>query len=185
MSALPNSSHRMRQLRAAGVYALVVFGLAIGAVWLARSLYDGYVETTALRERLHQLNARAGVKPKPPAFGADAEDGSPLIEGATLTQAGAALQQRVERAVTRAGGAMRSSQVALRDSRGTPGSLGLSADLELPEAAMQPFLYDLEAGMPYLFVDSFSARTLEATQDAQRPRLRVALSLSGKWSGRP
>jgi general secretion pathway protein M len=176
---------RLRPILAAASYALVILVLLILAGGLAASLYDQSAETVALRERLHALEGRSAAGTKGADTGADAETGSPLIEGATLTQAGAALQQRMERAVTRAGGTLLSSEVALADTQGTPGFLSLTADLELPEAALQTLLYDLEAGMPYLFVDVFSARTPEANDDAKARRLHVALSVSGKWEARP
>ncbi len=176
---------RIRRGLAATSYLAAVLGLVAGARWLASSLYDEDVGLTAMREQLHQLEVRMASAARRPGSMEDAEQGSPFIEGATITQAGAALQQRMERAVARVGGALLSSQVELETPGRQPGFLSLSADIELPEPALQAFLYDIEAGMPYLFIDAFSAEAPHSTEDARGVRLRVALAVSGKWEARP
>ena len=81
-------------------------------------------------------------------------DGPPFLTGKTITVAGAALQERVEAAVKRAGGNVLSSQIDLQGPRAAEGFVGLTESLEIGQASLQNLLYDLEAGMPYLFVES-------------------------------
>ena len=173
---LPN---RLRTLLAASSYLAAVLALLAGAAWFGESLYGDYAETAELREKLQSFDRRSAEAPK--RTDAAAEPQSPLIDGETVTQAGAALQQRMERAVARAGGTLLSSEVLLPEGQGAKGFLSVTADVDLPQAALQPFLYDLEAGMPYLFVDTFAARAQEEGEPSRDPRLRVALSVTGKW----
>jgi hypothetical protein len=63
------------------------------------------------------------------------------------------LQDRVEAAVKKAGGNVLSSQIDLQGPHSAEGFIGLTESLEIDQASLQPLLYDLEAGMPYLFVE--------------------------------
>jgi general secretion pathway protein M len=177
---------RMRQAVAATSYSIIVAGLLASAAWLALGLYDDSSEVASLRERLRQLDQRAATGQRMLGPAMEAEAGSPLLEGATITLAGAALQQRMERAVARAGAELLSSQVELESPTGGPGFLSLSADIEMPKPALQALLYDIEAGMPYLFVDSLAVQSSAAAPENDRKgRLHVALAVSGKWEAKP
>ncbi len=98
-----------------------------------------------------------------------------------MTLAGAALQQRIERAVAKAGGALLSSQVELDGPKAGDGVLRLTANLEIGQSALQPLLYDLEAGMPYLFVDSLDAQAPQAFGEAESAGMRITIAVSGEW----
>src|SRR5712672_2786631 len=79
--------------------------------------------------------------------------GSPFLEGATVTVAGAALLQRVTAAVTKLGGNVQSSQVDLQGTQSKTGFLTIIASCDIDQPGLQQLLYDVEAGMPFLFVD--------------------------------
>src|SRR5271166_3591323 len=49
------------------------------------------------------------------------------------------------------GGNVLSSQIDLQGPHSAEGFIGLTESLEIDQASLQPLLYDLEAGMPYLF----------------------------------
>jgi general secretion pathway protein M len=60
------------------------------------------------------------------------------------------------------------------------------ASCEVEQAAMQRLLYDLEAGMPYLFIEQFVAQAPQASQTPQAQgsgRMRVLLAVAGRWEG--
>ncbi|MDF0518086.1 GspMb/PilO family protein [Bradyrhizobium yuanmingense] len=59
--------------------------------------------------------------------------------------------QRVAAAVGDAGGSVQSSQVDLAGAQAKDGFVGLVVGCELEQSALQRLLYDLEAGMPFLF----------------------------------
>jgi general secretion pathway protein M len=109
--------------------------------------------------------------------------GSSFLEGPTLTVAGAALQQRVVGAISRVGGSISSSQVDLLGVRSRDGFISVATNCEVDQTSLQKLLYDLEAGTPYLFVDQLVAQAPENTTGALTGRLRILISVSGKWQG--
>jgi general secretion pathway protein M len=175
---------RRKPLLAALAYLVALIGLLSAAGGIAAGLYADSGSVAELRERLAQLDARMKSM-APPASEDVAESGSPLIEGATITQAGATLQQRVERAVARAGGSILSSQVNLEGEAAKTGVVSLVADVEIAQPAVQGFLYDLEGGMPYLFVDTLSVQSPQASGGQETPRMHVSVGVSGQWEGHP
>lgn len=175
---------RQKQPLAALAYVLALAGLLWAAGWIASGIYADSISVAALRERLAQLDARA-TSMTPPVSGDIAESGSPFIEGATITQAGAMLQQRVERAVARAGGSMLSSQVDLEGELAKSGVISLVADVDIAQPAVQGFLYDLEGGMPYLFIDTLTVQSPQTVGDQEAPRMHVSIGVSGQWEGHP
>jgi general secretion pathway protein M len=109
--------------------------------------------------------------------------GSPFLEGQTVTVAAAALLQRVASSITKLGGNVLSSQVDLEGSQAKNGFVGLVASCEIEQPALQQLLYDLEAGMPYLFVDQLVAQAPVPTAGRGGERMRVLLAVSGLWPG--
>ena len=121
--------------------------------------------------------------PRPPASIATdtSVNGSPFLEGRTITIAGAALEQRVGDAVTKAGGALISSQIELDGPEAKNGFVTLTASVEVAQAALQTILYDIEAGMPYLFVDKLSIQSPEDFGEPESGRMRLTVSVEGQW----
>jgi general secretion pathway protein M len=162
------------------VYAgLVVVLLAVAA----SSLIDLFNQRASVAEAAAMLEQLEGRKP----LSADkrpgdtvAPSGSAFLEGATVTVAGASLLQRVAAAVTKAGGNVLSSQL---DVQGGPnakaGFVSMVANCELEQSALQSLLYDLEAGMPFLFVDQLDIQVATAGEG----KLRFLLGVSGQWQG--
>jgi general secretion pathway protein M len=48
---------------------------------------------------------------------------------------------------------------------------------------LQQLLYDLEAGMPFLFIDQLVAQAPETGTGALRGKMRVSILVSGQWQG--
>lgn len=109
--------------------------------------------------------------------------GSPFVEGATLSVAGAALLQRLSGAVGRVRGNVLSSQVDVQGSRSKAGFVVATSQFEIDTASLQPLLYDLEAGMPFLFVDQLSVQVPSGQAKGKNDKLRVLLSVSAQWQG--
>jgi general secretion pathway protein M len=167
--------------------ATLIYGLALVVflliAWSALAdVYERYASYAAASELLDQIEGRrpapAGLNP-----GASAPTGSPFLEGPTVTVAGAALQQRVTGAVTKVGGNVLSSQVDLEGSKAKQGFVGLVASCEVDQPALQQLLYDLEAGMPFLFVDQLVVQAPQASTGEDGSRMRVLLGVSGQWQG--
>jgi general secretion pathway protein M len=113
--------------------------------------------------------------------------GSPFVEGATVTVAGAALLQRLAGAVTRVRASILSSQVDLQGPLSKQGFVAATISCELEQPALQQLLYDLEAGMPFLLVDQLVVQAPAAASGAPNGggpgKLRVLISVSGQWQG--
>ena len=60
------------------------------------------------------------------------------------------------------------------------GYVSVLASCELDYAALQRLLYDLEAGMPFLFIEQVVAQTPQ-TGSAETGRMRLLLSVAGRW----
>ncbi len=111
----------------------------------------------------------------------DEPQGSPFLDGPTVTVASAALLQRVTGAIVRAGGNVVSSEVKPQDSHSTDGLVRITATCELEQKSLQELLYAIEAGMPFLFVDQLLAQAPLA--ESEGGRIRVVLDVSGLWPG--
>ena len=55
----------------------------------------------------------------------------------------------------------------------------------MEQPALQKVLYDLEAGMPFLFVDQLDVQVPQTTakDEAGSGHIRVMLGVSGQWKG--
>jgi general secretion pathway protein M len=104
--------------------------------------------------------------------------GSPFLEGPTISVAGATLLQRVLAATKRVNGNTLSSQVDLQGPQSKTGMVSATFNLEIAATALQPLLYDLEAGMPFLFVDDLVIQA--SSGSAESGKLRVVLGVSAQ-----
>jgi general secretion pathway protein M len=162
-----------------GILVLLVFVI----VSSVQGVLDARADVAASATMLEQLGGRRSAAPQARASDAAAPSGSPFLEGGTVTVAGAALLQRVAGAVTRLGGNMVSSQVELPDGRNKDGFLSIIASCEIGEQSLQQLAYDLEAGMPFLFIDQLSVQAPTTATGATEGKLRVLLTVSGQWQG--
>ncbi len=162
-------------------YVGVVIALLASSMWLVGDLWNGSGEIAAAQERLDQLTEHSRTRP-PSSLASDASvSGSPFLDGRTITVAGAGLEQRVGAAVAKAGGALISSQVELDGPESKNGFVTLMASVEVEQPALQTILYDIEAGMPYLFVDKLSIQSPEDFGEPESGRMRMAMSVIGQW----
>ena len=167
-----------RALSALGVVAVVAVALG-AALSSALSLRDARAEVARLNDQEQALEARERrLAPQPGRDNAV----SPFFEARTITLAGAALQQRLEAAVTAAHGRLVSSRVEVAP-RGDARAISLAAELTIPEPDMQALLYDIETGRPYLFVETIEARAPEPSREATAGGMRVSLTVAGQWNG--
>ena len=168
---------------AAALYVAVVLALAAGTVLATLDFLQRRQDVAATAETLAQLEARNPVRQRAAAGDAAVVTGSPFLEGPTVTVAGASLMERVVGAIVRVGGTILSSQVDLQGTEAKDGFIAVSVSCELEQASLQKLLYDLEAGMPFLFVDQMVAQTPEGTASAVASRLHLLISVSGQWQG--
>jgi len=155
---------------------LLMTGLSIAEILAHR---QALAQTSDL---LDQFRGRKGGAKTATAAMAE-HPGTPFLEGPTVTVAGANLLQRVAAAVGDLGGQVQSSQVDVSGAQAKDGFVGLVVSCELEQPALQRLLYDLEAGMPFLFVDQLDVQVPQTTalSDAGAGRVRVILGISGQW----
>jgi len=159
-----------------------VVAICVLAIWGALAdLHDRYGALAAATDMLDQIEGRKGATGHV-ALG-NAPSGSPFLEGRSVTIAGAALQQRVTGAVTKTGGNVLSTQIDLNSTQAKNGFISLIVSCEVKQPALQQLLYDLEAGMPFLFVEQLEVQAPQATgqEDAA---MRVLITVSGQWQGK-
>lgn len=166
------------------VYFALVVALTVTAWAAVADIVERRNAVSAASELLAQLEGRRSS----PATQSGAQlgtvpAGSPFLEGETVTVAGAALLQRVAAAVTRAGGNVLSSQVDVKGPQSTDGYVSLVVSCDIEQAALQQVLYELESGMPFLFVEQLVGQTTQAALAADAGRMRVLLAVSGQWQG--
>jgi general secretion pathway protein M len=166
---------------AASIYGFLLLVLAVATMLPLTGMLERRAAVESLGDMLLRLEGRspgaAGV-----AAGGSTVVGSPFLEGATITVAGAALLQRVVAAVTRHGGSVLSSQLDLQGTQSKDGFLSVIASCDLEQPALQSVVYDLEAGMPFLFVDQLVVQA-PTSAGAAGGKLRVLISVSGQWQG--
>jgi general secretion pathway protein M len=179
-STIPGAPSRSQTL-AVLAYFSVVIALLAASLWFISDLVARSGDLAAAEERLQQLTQRSQPRQPAPNTSDPKMSGSPFLEARTITIAGAALEQRVGAAVTKAGGALLSSQVGLDGPEAANGFVSLTASMEAAQPALQTILYDIEAGMPYLFVEKLSIQSPEDPTGSENGRMRMTMSVVGQW----
>jgi general secretion pathway protein M len=181
LTAVLRKSFTTSPIVAAAAYAGLVLLLLAIVVSSIVDILGQRAEVAASAAMLEQLEGR-----KAPAAGGRSVDagmpsGSAFLEGATVTVAGAALLQRVAGAVTKLGGNVLSSQLDVQGTHSKAGFVSMVASCELDQPALQPLIYDLEAGMPFLFIDQLAVQA--PTTSSGEGKLRILLTVAGQWQG--
>jgi general secretion pathway protein M len=83
--------------------------------------------------------------------------------------------------VTKLGGNVLSSQLDLQGTQSKAGFVSMVASCEIDQPALQPLIYDLEAGMPFLFVEQLAVQAPNSSSG--EGKLRILLAVSGQWQG--
>lgn len=186
MSPHPTIARTLQRHPALGalVYSAVLLACAI-TIWLSVAhVLEQRANLTTATHFLTQLQQRWPAA-RHGGHAGDAPPGSPFIAGQTVTVAGSKLLQRVSGAITRVGGRILSSQVDLDAARSRPGFISVLVNCELDQPDLQKTLYDLEAGMPFLFVDRLEVHVPERSGHAKVSRMHVLMSVSGQWRVKP
>ena len=180
---IPNLAANRTSLQNIAAVAAYVIALGIGLslIWTSiASVTEARASLSSAETMLAQLEGHSLIRRADDAsvlHGAPA--GSPFLEGRTLNVAGAALLQRVGAAVHRVGGNILSSQVDLEGARSKNGWIELAVSCDVEQASLQPLLYDIEAGMPFLFIDQLVVQA--PTPGVKGTRMKVLLGVAGQW----
>lgn len=174
----PNDPPGRAAKLAACIYLTVIVLLCLTSAVLLWDTVQRYqvsntaLETLARFKNLRPSNLASNTENWPP--------GSPFLEGTTVTLASAALLQRVTTAIAQAGGNVISSEVEPQAQRPKDDYVKATATCEVTQvAALQQLLHDLEAGMPFLFIDQLVVEAAPSSDKGER--MRVRLAVSGLW----
>jgi general secretion pathway protein M len=178
LEKLPGRAHAL----AVTYYIAAIVGLAL-ATWLSLgSLADRYAAYSSSVDLLARMESRRAATAPGDDGGPVVMESAPFLEAATLTIAGADLQKRVTALVHEAGGNVLSSQVDLQQPEGSTDHVGLTISAEIDQAEVQKLLYEIEAGMPFLFIDRLQLQPVQQQGGtASGPRLRIQATISGQW----
>jgi general secretion pathway protein M len=166
---------------AAAAYAGVVVALLALVVSSIIDVVGQRAAVASTAAMLEQLEGRRTATSGGRSADVQMPPGSAFLEGATVTVAGAALLQRVAGAVTKLGGNVLSSQLDLQGTQSKAGFVSMVASCEIDQPVLQQLIYDLEAGMPFLFIDQLAVQA--STTSSGEGKLRVLLAVSGQWQG--
>jgi len=163
------------------IYLAVVIFLCVTALSCLIDTLESYRARDQSSEKLARIKDRSERAIGPHEITAGSwPAGSPFLDGQTVTMAGASLLQRITESVVRAGGSVDSSEINTQESQLKYGYLKGMATFEIEQTALQTFLYDIEAGMPFLFVDEL---VVNAPSSNTAGKTRVLVQISGRWWG--
>ena len=183
MTARATNRSSLRYPVAAAVYALLIAASAAAIWWSVTDVMEQRSALASSRDLLGKLDQRTPNHDPSNSPAGAAPAGSPFLSGETITIAGAALLQRVAGAITRFGGSVQSSQVELGRAQAKDDFVTLVISCEVQQPDLQKLLYDLEAGMPFLFVDQLIVQGPQASVVPGGSRMRILLTVSGRWRG--
>jgi general secretion pathway protein M len=167
---------------AALLYAGVVMGLVLTAWTTVAEIQERRDAVADTAATLSQLEGRTPVAGRGRSKEAEAiMAGSPLLDGATMTVGGANLLQRVAAAITKVGGTIQYTQVDLEGPQSKDGFVSVTVNCEVAQPSLQQLLYDVEAGMPFLFIDQLVAQGPTTPGTTPEGKLRILISVSGQW----
>jgi len=158
--------------------ALVGTGFLI-AIATTSQIFERYQVLSASNEMLARLRDRAAPHSSQSSSGGGALNASPFLTGSTVTVASAGLLQRVAGLITAAGGTISSSEVEPQSVQGKNGYVRVTVNCELEQAKLQQLLYEIEAGMPFLFIEQLVAQGPQP----ENPRMRLVIEIAGVWPG--
>jgi general secretion pathway protein M len=170
-------------LLAAALYLGVVILLVFVVLSSFSDILSQRADVAASAAMLAQLEGHGAAGARGRMDTVAAPSGSPFLEGATITVAGAALLQRVSAAVAKLGGNVLSSQVDLQGTQAQAGFVSVIASCDIDQPALQQLLYDIEAGMPFLFIDQLVVQAPGSFATSGDGKLRILLGVSGQWQG--
>ena len=170
-------------ITAAAIYLGLVVMLLFAVVTSIADIVGQRGEVASAAAMLEQLDGRNPATAHNPSSDVTIPSGSAFLEGATVTIAGATLLQRVSGAVTKFGSNVLSTQLDLQGTQSRTGFLSMIASCEIDQSELQKLLYDLEAGMPFLFIDQLVIQPPLTLSGAGGGRLRLLLTVSGQWRG--
>jgi len=152
---------------------------------LSFQMRSGAAQELAERHELvSRLEARAKARREARARSGATAPATAFLDAPTQGLAVAQLQAHLAQMADAHHSVLVSSGIEPLKHEDLPDSIRLQATLEMSLQAVQAFLYELESGTPYVFVDQLAVQ-LASTAASQRatedPLLRITLGLRAIW----
>ncbi|WP_082908196.1 type II secretion system protein GspM [Bradyrhizobium neotropicale] len=163
-------------IAAVAAYVAMVVLFAFTTVQTVVEILSSRDSAASAAEILQTLEARHPVQRSAARSDVSVPTGSPFLEGQTVSVASAMLLQRVLGATKRVNGNTLSSQVDVQGPLAKSGFVSATFNIELAATSLQPLLYDLEAGMPFLFIDELVVQPTAGSTDNSKLRLVLGIS---------
>lgn len=164
------------------LYIAFVLALLLITVFVLMDIAERYSALNSSTELLARLERRVSVASYEPNWsGESTPPGSPFLEGQTVTVASATLLDRITSAIGRVGGNVVSTEVDTQGAQSKDGFVKVIATCEVDQDRLQQLLYDIEVGMPFLFIEQLVAQA--SVPSTNGGRMRVLLGVSGLWPG--
>jgi general secretion pathway protein M len=186
MSPLHRTTMRHAGLAVAAYLLLLAATVGWGATgWFA--IDELRAEIGAKEHVLAELARRAATQAPARAvtLGSQTHDAA-AIPAPTETVAASALQKQILERLETAGGTVHSVQAEpVKDAApDAPRRVVAQLTFDCSISGLQRLLFELETGVPFIFVDSLAAQPATASVPGVRvgDRLRVALSVSSYWT---
>ena len=164
-------------------YIIIVCSF-VSVIWI--SVVDTYDQARAVStaaDNLRRIESRIKATGETGQVAEREMRGSPFLEGSTITVAGATLLERVAAAVTQVGGSVLSSQVDVKGEQSADGFVNVIVVFEVSEPNLQRLLYDIESGLPFLFVDRLDVQSSGGVIRSDGGRIHVSIGVTGQWRG--
>ena len=156
---------------------LALMALCIFTILLNFTMLNSQKEALAqAQSTFAKLQARKAEQPRTADNQQNEPEGSPFLDGESLTIAGARLQSRIIAMITGNGGFVTSSQLDLQNQKPEDTNLHLSVNFDINYVKIQSLLYQIEAGMPYLFIEN-----LDLTAPEGGGPIKASMRVSGVW----
>lgn len=163
-------------IAAVAAYAALVLLFAFTTVQTVVEILGSRDAVASAGEILQTLEARHPAQRSAARSDVSVPAGSAFLEGQTASVASAMLLQRVLAATRRVNGNTLSSQVDVQGPLAKSGFVSATFNIELASGSLQPLLYDLEAGMPFLFIDELVVQPATGGTD----KMRLVLGISAQ-----
>jgi hypothetical protein len=176
---------RQKYLALAALFAFVLVGaIAPALALLARSgAQQALSDEQDLVSRLVEAKQRANKQRQEPAQLAEAP-AEAFLKGQTAGLAIAQLETYFSKLAQANHASLTSASAQPADQSDAPDIVRIQVNIDVEYEALQSLLYKLEAGTPYVFVDSLRLRseTLSPNKNRQRDApLKVTLGLKAIW----
>lgn len=171
------------QSMALGALAALVLLSGLATALALGALSEASDENAERRTHVSRLEAahRRGAGPGGRALEGVAPDAA-FLAAPTAGLASAQLQAHITRLVAAQRASLASSGVQQAGRNDAADAIRLQATFDMALPALQAFLYELETGTPYVFVEALSIQPQGGQQrQTDQPLLHVTLNLRAAW----